>query len=145
MLDLIEYPLRTVLAPAQTAAGAGVTVAMPESERQVAVAVAFRIVTSAVVATRVPRVTITDGSGVIIAGSVAGVTSAASLTTDYIFAVGGDAWTGAAGAVVSGPFPTVPMDAGDSLVISAALLDAGDQISRVRVTLLQVPVRDDDA
>jgi hypothetical protein len=106
-------------------------------------AVAFRLVTSAVVATRTPRVTLADGTGVLLAASVAGVTSAASLTTDYTFAVGGLPWAGASGAVASGPLFDVIADAGDVLGITVAAIDVGDQISRVRVTLLQQPIRDD--
>lgn len=132
---------RTVLAPGITGAGTGVTVPVPESERQTLLAVAFRLVTSATVAVRVPRVTVTDGSGFLIAASVSGVTSAASLTTDYVFAYGANAWAGAAGAVASGPLFALPLSDGDNIVITVALIDATDQISRVRVVLAQTPIR----
>ena len=131
-----------MIAPGQGAAGAGVTVPISEAEYQQLVAVSFRLVTSAVVATRRPAVAVTDGSGVAIVTVSSSITSAASLTTDYSFAVGVGASTGASGAAVSESLPALPLDGGDSIVISVAALDVGDQISRVRVTVIQQPVRE---
>jgi hypothetical protein len=133
---------RSVIAPGQGAAGAGVTVPISEAEYQQLVAVSFRLVTSAVVATRRPAVAVTDGSGVAIVTVSSSITSAASLTTDYSFAVGVGASTGASGAAVSESLPALPLDGGDSIVISVAALDVGDLISRVRVTVIQQPVRE---
>lgn len=130
-----------MLAPGITGAGTGVSVTLPESELQQVIAVSFRLVTSAVVATRVPRVTLTDGSGVLLASSVTGTTSAASLTTDYTFALHGGPWTGASGAVTSGPLFDVIAAEGDAIGIAVAAIDVGDVLSRVRITLLQQPVR----
>lgn len=135
---------RTVLAAPQPAAGAGVTVGVPESEHQQLLAVAFRLVTSAVVATRTPVVSVTDGSGVNIVGVAAGFGTTASSTADYSFAVGLGEWDQSNNANASGALPPFPLAEGDSIVISVGAIDVGDQISRVRVTLLQTPVRDED-
>lgn len=132
---------RTVVAPGQVAVGTGVTVPVPESEYQQLVAVSFRLVTSAVVATRTPVVSVTDGSGVAIVGVAAGYGATASTTADYTFAVGLGEWDQSNNAVASGALPPLTLDAGDTIVIDVGAIDAGDQISRVRVTLLQAPVR----
>lgn len=134
---------RTVLAAPQPAAGTGVTVPTPQSEYQQLLAVAFRLVTSAVVATRTPVVSITDGSGVSIAGVAAGYGLTAGSTADYSFVVGLGEWDQSNNAVASGSLPPLTLTAGDSIVISVGAIDVGDQLSRVRVTLLQVPVRDE--
>jgi len=133
---------RSVIAPGQVAAGTGVTVTFPESEWQQLVAVSFRLVTSAAVATRRPAVAITDGSGVTLVTVPSSITSAASLTTDFSFAFGVGASSGASGTSVSESLPPLPIAEGDSLVISVAAIDVADQISRVRITLLQRPVRE---
>lgn len=130
-----------MLAPPQPAAGSGFTVVSPESEYQTLVAVAFRIVTSAVVATRTPVVSVTDGSGVAMLGVASGFGTTASLTVDYSFSVGTTEWDQSNNAVASGALPPFPLSAGDSIVVSVGAIDAGDQISRIRVTLLQRAVR----
>jgi hypothetical protein len=132
---------RTVLAAPQPAAGAGVTVGVPESEYQTLVAVAFRLVTSNVVATRTPVVSVTDGSGVAIMGVAAGFGTTASSTADYSFAVGLGEWDQSNNANASGALPPFPLAAGDSIVVSVGAIDTADQLSRVRVTLLQRAVR----
>lgn len=136
---------RIVVAPPQPSAGAGVTYVLPESEYSTVLAVAFRLVTSATVATRVPTVTITDGSGTAIVSVAAGKSQVASLTGDYCFVVGLGEWDAASTAVLSGPLPAFPLDGGDSIVIGVNAIDATDQISRVRLTLLQRAVRVDGA
>jgi len=133
---------RTVLASPQPAAGQGVTVGVPESEYQTLIAVAFRLVTSAVAATRTPVVSVTDGSGVNIIGVAAGFGTTASSTVDYSFAVGLGEWDQSNSANASGGLPALPLSAGDSIVVSVGAIDVGDQLSRVRVTLLQRPVRE---
>lgn len=132
---------RTVLAAAQPAAGSGVTVPVPESQYQQLVAVAFRLVTSAAVATRTPVVSVTDGSGVAIIGVAAGYGATASTTADYTFAIGLGEWDQSNNATASGALPPFLLDAGDSIVISVGAMDVADQLSRVRVTLLQESVR----
>lgn len=132
---------RTVLAAPQPAAGSGVTVGVPESEYQTLVAVAFRLVTSAVVATRTPVVSVTDGSGVAILAVAAGYGATASTTVDYSYAVGLGEWDQSNNANASGGLTPLVLDAGDSIVVSVGAIDVGDQISRVRVTLMQDPVR----
>lgn len=134
---------RTVIAAPQPAPGAGVTVAVPESECQMLVAVTFRLVTSAAIATRVPIVSVLDGSGVAVAACPSGKSTAATLTTDYSFLVGVGEWDAASTTNAAGPLPPLMLDAGDSITITVSAIDAGDQLSRVRVVLLQEPVSDE--
>jgi hypothetical protein len=138
----IDYNERTVVHAGQPSAGQGVTVAVPGSERQRLLSVAFRLVTSAVVATRTPVVTITDGTGFAIGGTVSGFGLTASSTADFLFSVGNSEWDQSNNAVASGGIASVDLMAGDSIVISVGAIDAGDQISRIRVTLAQLTVRD---
>lgn len=107
------------------------------------VAVTFRLVTSAAVATRVPIVSVTDGAGVAIIVCPAGKSTAAGLTTDYTFAVGLGEWDIASTTQAAGPLPPLPLGDGDSITITVSAIDVGDQISRVRVVLLQSPIRAD--
>jgi hypothetical protein len=132
---------RTVLAAPQPAAGAGVTVGVPESEYQTLVAVSFRLVTSATVATRTPVVSVTDGSGVALVGVASGFGATASLTVDYSYAAGVAEWDQSNSANASGGLPAFPLAEGDNIVISVGNVQVADQISRVRVTLLQRAVR----
>lgn len=139
-----EYMERTVLAVGQPAAGAGVTVPVPQSEQQQLVAVTMRLVTSAVVANRTPVVTITGGDGVAVGIAVAGFALTAGSTADFAFVAGLKEWDSAGGSLASGPCPELPLVAGDSVVISVNGIDAADQLSRIRVAIVQTPIRDDD-
>lgn len=138
-----DYEERTVLAVPQPAAGQGVTVPVPESETQQLVAVRLRLVTSAVVASRTPIVSILGGDGISIADSVAGFALTAASTADFSFIFGLGEWDAAGGVFASGPVTCIPLVAGDQIQISVQAIDVGDQLSRIRLTLLQVPVRDD--
>ena len=135
---------RSVIAPAQPSAGSGVTVTLPEAVYMELVAVTFRLVTSAVVATRTPVVSVLDGSSVALAAVAAGYGATANTTADYSFVAGVAEWDQSNNANASGGLGPFPIDAGDSLAITVGAIDAGDQISRVRVIVLQRNVRDDD-
>ena len=128
---------RRVIAAAQPSAGSGVTVGVPESVTWTLLAVSFRLATSAVVANRTPVVSVTDGSGVNIIGVSAGYAATAGTTADYSFALGLGEWDQSNNANASGALPPLLLDGGDSIVISVGAIDAGDQVSRVRVTVLQ--------
>lgn len=139
----LDYEERTVLAVPQPAVGQGVTVTVPESETQQLVAVRLRLVTSAVVATRTPIVSILGGDGISLVDLVAGFGLTASSTADFSFGAGLGEWDAAGGVFASGPLPSIPLLAGDQIQISLQAGDVGDQISRIRFTLLQAPVADD--
>jgi len=145
-VDLIDldYTARTVLAAPQVAAGASVTVPVPESESQLLVACRFRVATSAVVASRTPIVSVLGGDGISIVDAVSGFAITAGSTADFSFAAGLAEWDAAGSVFASGGLFAIPLAAGDSVQISLSSGDAGDQISRVRLTLLQTPIRPDD-
>jgi hypothetical protein len=128
---------------AQPAAGASVTVAMPGAVRWYLQAVCFRLVADANVAARTPIVTVLDGTGVARARVAAGFSTSAGTTVDYTFAHGLAEWDSGGTTIASGPGPVLFMQDGDSIVISVDGVQAGDQLSRVRVTVLQKAVRAD--
>lgn len=144
MLAELDYDYRTVLAPGNTGAGAGVVEPVPASERQRLLACTFHLVTSAAVATRTPILSVRDGSGVSIARAVAGFGLTASDAADFSFAYGLAEWDSATSQAASGPCPLIPLSAGDTLRIDVASMDVADQISAVRFVLLQIPVRPDE-
>lgn len=131
---------RQAIAAGQVAAGASVTVQVPDPGQWQIVAVTFRVVTSAVVATRTPVVTINGGDAVAVALAAAGYGITASSTADYSYCLGLSEWDQSNNAAASGPAPTLPLDPGDSIVISLGAGDVGDQISRVRVVLGAIAV-----
>lgn len=118
---------------ASPAAGAGFTYALTGSAVENLQAVAFRLVTSAVVANRVPVLDVLDGDGAVIASTMAGAAITASLTTTVSFWQGAGAFSGLTGARLVAPLPDLTLVAGLSVAVSVAAIDAGDQISAVRV------------
>lgn len=133
--------MRTVIAPPQPVAGSGFTVPVPESQHQTLIAVSFRIVTSAVVATRGPFVQVTDGSSVALVTVASGYSVTASSTADYTFAVGLSEWDSVGVQAASGGLPPLVLGEGDSILVGVSAIDPGDQISRIRIVLDQTPVR----
>lgn len=128
---------RRVIAPPQPAAGAGVTVSVPEASTWTLLSVAFRLVTSATVQTRTPLVAITDGTGFNIGGAVSGFGQTAGSTADFLFSHGVAEWDQSNNAVASGGLPRLLLDGGDSVVITIGNIDTTDQVSRVRVVVMQ--------
>lgn len=135
-----DWPVRNriVIAAGQVAAGGSVTVQVPDPDQWQIGAVTFRVVTSAVVGTRTPLLTVNGGDAVAIAVAAAGYGITASSTSDYSYCLGLSEWDQSNNAAASGPAPTLPLDPGDSLVLTLGNGDVGDQISRVRVVLLTV-------
>jgi hypothetical protein len=88
-------------------------------------------------------VSVTDGTGVLLVSCAAGFATTAGTTVDYTFAHGLSEWDSAGTTVASGPCPNLPLEEGDTITLTVDGIDVGDQISSVRVTLLQVPVRAD--
>ena len=128
---------RALVAAPQVAAGAGVTVQVPGADYQELIAVAFRLVTSAVVGNRTPKVSVVGGDNVFVCSVAAGFATTAGTTVDYSFCYGLHEWDSAGTTVASGPCPNLPLEDGDTVTVTVDGIDAGDQLSRVRVTLLQ--------
>lgn len=132
-----ELVHRSLLAAAQPSAGATVTIQVPGADYQYLYAVAFRIVTSAVVGNRTPKVSVVAGDGVFITSVAAGFATTANTTVDYSFCHGLAEWDSAGTTVASGPGPTMPLEDGDTITVTVDNMDVGDQLSRVRVVLIQ--------
>jgi hypothetical protein len=133
----VDFPpdRRQVYAPGGTTGNLTITQAVPDPGAWYIVSIAFRVVTDGTVATRTPVVTITDGSGANIAAAAAGYGITASSTADYAYTAGLSEWDQSNNAVASGPAPSMPLAAGDSIVISLGAGVVGDAISRVRIVL----------
>jgi hypothetical protein len=134
---------RGVIALPQPSAGQGFSRAWEQSEEGFLVAITFRLVTSAVVATRTPVVQVTDGSGIPILTVVTAASASASTTADYGLAVDITSAALTTATFASGPLSPFPLRAGDTIVVSVDSIDAGDQLSRGRVVVMQDTVRDE--
>lgn len=141
MLDSGE--LASVVALPSPAAGAGFTYTVPGSERQLVAVVSFQLVTAVAVAARLVSLTLLGGDGVRIGRFASGFTQAASLTSVYTFAVGITAYGANDAASIGAPLPPLWLPDGGSLAVTIANVQAADQVSVVRVTVYQAPVRDD--
>lgn len=118
---------------ASPAAGAGFAYAVTGAGLEMVMVVRFQLVTSAAVANRFARLTLTDGDNAPIARFTVSNAQAASLTEDYTFAarVGAAYNAASSGNVV--PIPDLFCLAGHSWVADVLAMDAADQVSGIRV------------
>lgn len=136
--ELIESDLSQVVTVSTPAAGAGVTFKYSGSEFWRVRAVCFQLVTSNAVANRIGYLDFLDGDGKRLGRFSSGYTQTASLTTVYTFGLGMNVYGANAAASIGAPLPELWLRKGCSLSVGVTAIDAGDQISAVRVTLDQV-------
>lgn len=119
--------------------GANLSATVPGHELWVVEAVSFRLVTDATVATRVVTVNVDDGTTPYLFTST-NVAHTASLTFDYSAFMGAGVGGGGGGVVVM-PWPDggLPTSPGSRIRTVVESLQAGDQISRVRLLVLAYP------
>jgi hypothetical protein len=135
-------PVNVISLP-QPAAGGGFTFHPAGAVVTEIVAVTFRLVTAVAVANRIPFVEWRTSDGIPFAISGAPFAQAASLTTDYSFAVD-SAQFGAAGAArVGGPLPRLLLDNTTTVVLGVTAVAAADQVSRVALAVREWPVREE--
>ena len=104
-------------------------------------AITQKVVTSAVVANRVPTITYTDGT-TIFARLPPANNQAASLTNRYGYYLGyGVALSISGIGGVSSPLPNIPLLSGMSISSLTVNLDVGDQISEVNLYVIEVEER----
>lgn len=110
------------------AAGAEVNFPVPAGQGLLLKAVRFRLVTSAVVANRVPILTIADDNANTVMEFPAAVAQAASLTVDYNFIadLGYAAAAVAGGKFVQGIAPFLYLPDGWTIKTVTSLIDVGD-------------------
>lgn len=125
----------------QPAAGAGFTYTVSGAERELLLAVTFQLVSDANAATRTVRVLFRDSNGVTFAAVAAPHTQTATHTVVYSLALGMTAYGDDDTANIGGSLPYLPLDVGDTVVVSIANVQAGDQVSSARVFKLQEHVR----
>lgn len=130
-----------VVAVANPAAGTLAQVKIPGQYITRINVVTFRFVTSATVAARIVRVEARDPDGVAVAIAGPIASQAASITADYSLFSTAAAGPGASNGLVGAPLFDMFMEPGYSLVITATNIQAGDQLSRVRLALQRLPTR----
>lgn len=125
------------------AVGGGFTYRLPGSERQRILAVTFQLVASADVANRKPLLAYKDGG----AGTFAAVglpyVQTAGITSVYTFAVGLQQFGADDAANMGGPLPDLPLDVGETLVLTVTNVDDTDAVKSIRLFVEQQHVRDE--
>lgn len=95
----------------------------------------FRLVSDANAANRQVLVTVNDGSGVPLAAFPAASVQAASLTNDYYFLASLSNFNTTVSTVSTNPIYTGFLQPTFTVVVTVGAVQAGDQISRIRLNL----------
>jgi hypothetical protein len=135
MQNRVTYKVVTVANPAP---GADFQAIVPAGKMWDSIAVHFHLATAVAVATRVAKVTISDGV-TMFAETRAGATQAASLTYEYTFAPNMQALA-EQGLVVGGAMPKVVLNAGAIISSEVYLLQAADQISNIALYVREIDI-----
>jgi hypothetical protein len=122
-----------VVPVANPAAGGGFTYTVGGNYWERLAALAFTLVTDGNAATRQVLVEFQDGSGTGIASTAGGGTQILSLTRKYSFTPNQSAASGLVGTSLLAPLPTLFLQPGFKVVVSIANVQAGDQLSAIRV------------
>lgn len=129
----LVVPAATVVSVGDPAAGADWTYTVPVGSRVRVYGVAARLVTSAVVANRVPNLLMDDGA-VLVGSALNGTATTASLTRDYVFAPNAGA-TITVGAFIQRNLSDNWLLGGFRLRMVTTAIDVADQWSDIRLTL----------
>ena len=127
-------------AVATPAAGAGFTFTPDGRGQRRLTTFTFTLATSAVAGARYPALEWRGGDGKAYAVAAVAATLAASLTQRYVFAINYEAQAWNTGTDGFAPLPQVFLSPGDSLVLTIANVDAGDQVSVIRGTMERFPL-----
>jgi hypothetical protein len=124
----------TEIVPGVTpAAGAGFSFANDSRFASRLLAIAFRFVTSAVVANRSVHVDTDDGGGNVVTRDGSGAVQLASTTAFYSFAAGRGAADWDANNFVYLPLTGRWMEGPQNVLITVTSIDAGDQLSQIQM------------
>lgn len=132
-----QHPPTLIVGVTRPAAGGGWTYIAPATAITLVKTVSFTIVTSSQAATRIPVVTVKDGSGNTMATVPSPYTLAASKTSLLTFAVGLYPYGANDGARIGQALPPLYLQGGYQVVVSTDAEDAGDQISGVTLGVEQ--------
>lgn len=128
--DILQRNLSEVWTFSNTDPGAGQEASwvVPAGENWELLSLHLVLVTSAVVANRVPNIVIDNSGAAIYTKLAAGTTQPASISADYSFSVDLPLSTGAlaAGGVSTGSMPRMVIPAGSRIRTLTTALDAGD-------------------
>lgn len=135
MQNRATYKVVTVANPA---AGADFSATVPAGKMWDSIAVHFHLATAVAVATRVAKITISDGT-TMFAETRAGATQVASLTYEYTFVPNMQALA-EQGLVVGGAMPKVVLNAGSIISSSIYNIQAADQISNIALYVREIDI-----
>jgi hypothetical protein len=122
-----------VVAVANPSAGGGFTYTISGNYWERLAAVAFQIVTDGNAANRQVLLDFKDGSGATIASTASGGTQAATLTRKYSFVPNQGTAPALIGTSFLAPLPVVFLQPEFTMVVSIVSVQAGDQVSAIRV------------
>jgi len=122
-----------VVAVTNPAAGAGFTYTVGSAYWERIAAVSFTLVSDGNAANRQVLLAFKDGSGANIASTASGGTQAASLTRLYSFVPNQGTAPALIGTTFLAPLPVLFLQPGFSMVVSITSVQAGDQLSAIRV------------
>lgn len=130
---------RIVVGVPQPAAGADWSVPVPAGHLWNVLSILATLTTSAVVATRIPRLIFGDGVATFLdVPPFAG--EAASLTRRYVWVPAGQGYT--TGNGILSPLPEVPLGTGWTLATTTDAIDVADQWSAIKLAVVDTTIRD---
>jgi len=122
------------------AAGAGFTFTCDGRGQRRLSSLVFTLAASAVVASRYPALEFRGGDGNAYAVAAVAATLTAGNTQRYVFATNYAAQAWNTGTDAFAPLPAVFLSPGDTLVLTIASVDAGDQVTLVRGVMERYPL-----
>lgn len=122
------------LAIASPAAGAALAFKVPGDRIIRPISIALRFVTSAVVGARAPVLEYLDADGVLICGHMSSANQAASINWQHCWSVENHPIAAGAALLQTGKLTPIFLVPGFQIRCRVAVIDAGDQISEVRLT-----------
>lgn len=124
--------LPSIPAVASPAAGAGFSLVVPAGYWQRGNSLAFRLVTDANAATRQVTLTLVDEDGITLDAIIPNGTQITALTRDYVFSINQATQNALVGGVFVSPLFKQFLRPQWSLVVGVTLVQATDQVSRIR-------------
>jgi hypothetical protein len=115
------------------AAGAGFTYTNTGSQWQLIDSIAFRIVTDGNAANRQVKLVYANAEGVALATLPTASVQTATLTWDYTWSTDFDTFNTVVALAVTSPLLNIFLQPGFQIVVSVGAVQAGDQISRIKL------------
>lgn len=136
-----KQPESSIIGVPSPLIGLGFTYTNPGTVTQEILSVSFKMVNAAVAVSRIPVLSYLDPDGVAFAAVASGFTTGSGITSRYLFAQGIQEFGANDAAHIGVPIPPFKLGVGTSLSLGVTAIDAGDQISEVRIVVAKWPVR----